>query len=57
MVIIGVSNSLFNSVLFACVPLVCELKIVATAFGALFTIYNAGLVIGPMIASYIIDNT
>ena len=57
MVVIGVSNSLFNSVLFACVPLVCELKIVATAFGALFTIYNAGLVIGPMIASYIIDNT
>ncbi|KAL4501214.1 hypothetical protein ABPG73_013952 [Tetrahymena malaccensis] len=56
-ILFGIFYSLYAAVLWPCVPLVCESKIVGTAFGITNCIQNGGLAVAPLITAAIISNT
>ncbi|EGR31799.1 major facilitator superfamily protein, putative [Ichthyophthirius multifiliis] len=51
----GISLSLNCAILWPCFPIICKAKIIGIAFGINTCVYNAGLVIVPIIAGKIIE--
>ncbi|EAR94487.1 MFS transporter (macronuclear) [Tetrahymena thermophila SB210] len=56
-ILFGIFYSLYAAVLWPCIPLVCEPKIVGTAFGITNCIQNGGLAIAPLVTAAIISGT
>lgn len=56
-VCLGIFYSFYSAVLWPCVALVCDPKVVGTAFGIITSIQNIGLAVGPLIVGAIVENT
>ncbi|EGR30537.1 major facilitator superfamily protein, putative [Ichthyophthirius multifiliis] len=57
LILFGIFYSLYGAVFWSCIPLVVPNKILGTAFGITIGFQNGGLVIGPLIVGFIIEQT
>ena len=57
MVLLGISYSIYASVIWASIPYLVVEKVAGTAFGMTTAIQNFGLSVGPLFVGYIQENT
>lgn len=56
LIILGLSFSLYASVIWPSIAIIVEPKILGTAYGMAMAVQNGGLALGPYVAGVLIDN-